>query len=88
MHTWAEDAISGKSEAGVTALLAASRISDSNELEFAASGGFYAFWQLVVWAVYDTGGRVTLMELASDWQKDSHSHNKRAICSGISAAKR
>jgi hypothetical protein len=76
MHTWAEDAISGKSEAGVTALLAASRASDSHELEFAASRGFYAFWQLVVWAVYDARGRATLLELASVWQKDKHSATK------------
>ena len=57
MHTWAEDAISGKSEAGVTALLAASRISDSNELEFAASGGSDAYCRLVAWADMTSGGR-------------------------------
>ena len=45
--------------------------ADSHELEFAISGGFYAFWQLVVWAVYDAGGRVTMLELASAWWKGS-----------------
>jgi hypothetical protein len=72
VHAWADDAMAGRSEAGATALLAASRAADSHELEFAASGGFYAFWQLVVWAVYDAGGRTNLLELASAWRKDSH----------------
>lgn len=76
MHTWAKDAMAGRSEAGLMALLAASRASDSHELEFVVSGGFYAFWQLVVWAVYDARGRTILLELASAWRKDGHSGMK------------
>jgi len=76
VHAWADDAMAGRSETGVTALLAASRAADSNELEFAASGGFYAFWQLVVWAVCDTGGRTTMLELASAWWRDGHRGTK------------
>jgi hypothetical protein len=79
VHTWANDAMAGRSESGITTLLAASRASDSHELEFVASVGFYAFWQLVVWAAYDARGRSSLLELASAWRKDSHSAMKEQL---------
>jgi len=79
VHTWADDAMAGRSEAGVTTLLAASRAADSHELEFVSSVGFYAFWQLVVWAAYDAHGRSSLLELASTWSKDSHPAMKEQL---------
>ncbi len=79
VHTWANDAMAGRSEAGLMALLGASRASDSHELEFVVSGGFYAFWQLVVWAVYDARGRTILLDLASAWRKDGNSAMKEQL---------
>jgi hypothetical protein len=41
--------------------------SGSHELEFASGDGFYAFWQIVVWAAYDRAAREEVLKLAELW---------------------